>query len=416
MTGPHGPEEPARYPERVLRRRPRALLLALGVVGAVVLLLLGIYLGGHPSSLPGPLRSAFVSNDDERFLSSTLGMIKDDYYRKIPNDQLVNSSLTGAVASLDDKFSHYFDPKTYRQFQDTTNPSFDGIGVTVEQDPKGLRVATVYPGTPAARAGIEPGDLIVAVGTTSLAGRAETVSTGLVRGPDGTTVTLTIEHDGRRRQLQVARSRITQPVVADRVVTRGGRKLADIVFTSFTANSSSQVRQAVDRDLARGAQGIVLDLRGNGGGLLEEAVETASIFINDGTIVSTAGRVVPRHVYTATGGAIKASIPVVVLVDQNTASSAEIVTGALQDRGRARVVGTHTYGKGVFQEIRELSNGGALDITVGQYFLPSGKNLGGRGVSEGAGIQPNVEVRDNPETKTDEALAVALRTLAGEVR
>jgi carboxyl-terminal processing protease len=161
----------------------------------------------------------------------------------------------------------------------------------------------------------------------------------------------------------------------------------------------------------------VLDLRGNGGGLLNEAVDVASIFIPDGTIVSTDGRALARHVYTATGGAIPRSVPVVVLVDRGTASSAEIVTGALQDRRRAEVVGTNTYGKGVFQEIRELPNGGALDLTVGEYFLPSGRNLGGGGVREGRGIAPNVRASDDPATaRRDEALDAALKALAAEPR
>jgi len=121
-------------------------------------------------------------------------------------------------------------------------------------------------------------------------------------------------------------------------------------------------------------------------------------------------------VYTATGGAIPTSIPMVVLVDRGTASAAEIVTGALQDRHRAKVVGTHTYGKGVFQEIQQLSNGGALDITVGEYFTPGGHNLGGGGVKEGAGLRPDIYAIDNPHTHADEALAVALATVAPEVK
>ena len=156
----------------------------------------------------------------------------------------------------------------------------------------------------------------------------------------------------------------------------------------------------------------MLDLRGNGGGLLNEAVQIASIFIPDGKIVSTKGRSRPEHVYDASGGAISTRIPVVVLVNERSASASEIVTGALQDRKRATVVGTHTYGKGVFQEIERLSNGGALDITVGEYFTPSGRNLGGGGVRKGAGITPDVQASDNPKTKPDEALQVALKTVA----
>ena len=191
-----------------------------------------------------------------------------------------------------------------------------------------------------------------------------------------------------------------------------GRRYGLVVFASFTEGSAAQLRAEIDRLLRRGADGILLDMRGNGGGLLNEAVDVASIFIPDGTIVSTDGRSRARHVYTATGGAIARSVPVVVLVDRGSASAAEIVAGALQDRDRARVVGTRTYGKGVFQEIRELSNGGALDLTVGQYFLPSGRNLGGKGVKEGSGIAPDLRAKDDPDTRRDEALEAALRTLA----
>jgi carboxyl-terminal processing protease len=157
---------------------------------------------------------------------------------------------------------------------------------------------------------------------------------------------------------------------------------------------------------------VVLDLRDNGGGLLNEAVSVSSIFIPDGRVVSTKGRARPEHVYEATGGAISKDIPVVVLVNDHSASASEIVTGALQDRHRATVVGTRTFGKGVFQEIEPLSNGGALDITVGEYFLPSGRNLGGGGVKRGAGVTPDVRAKDNPKTPRDEALLAALHQAA----
>jgi len=156
----------------------------------------------------------------------------------------------------------------------------------------------------------------------------------------------------------------------------------------------------------------VLDLRHNGGGLVEEARLVASIFLPEGPIVSTRGRAQPSRTLMAAGGAISTHIPVVVLIDGETASAAEIVTGALQDRHRAKVVGTRTFGKGVFQEVTTLPNGGALDLTVGQYFTPSGRNLGGRGVSRGAGIAPNVKAPDDPKTRRrDETLDAAERVL-----
>jgi carboxyl-terminal processing protease len=144
-------------------------------------------------------------------------------------------------------------------------------------------------------------------------------------------------------------------------------------------------------------------------------VLTASIFIPEGTIVSTNGRARPRRVFEATGNPIDTKIPVVVLVNRDSASASEIVTGALQDRDRAEVVGTRTFGKGVFQEVRRLSNGGALDITVGEYFTPKGHNLGGGGVKQGAGIEPDVKAEDDTGTRNrDEALEVAVKTVAHE--
>lgn len=401
------------------RRSPRIGRAVAGALGALVVLLLGIYLGGHPSGLPRPIRDAFVGDDDTQLMRDALDTIDQIYYRKIDRDQLVNRGIEGAVASLRDQFSHYFDPRTYKRFEQVTNPSFSGIGVTVRPERGGpLAIESVIKGTPAARVGLRRGDRIVAVNGRSLSGRPSSESIALIKGEPGTKVMLTIARDGRRRTRAVERARVTQPVVAGRVVTRGGKRWGDVVFTSFTEGSAVQVHAEVERLLLRrGADGIVLDLRGNGGGLLTEAVDVASIFIPDGTIVSTDGRSRARHVYTATGGAIRRSVPVVLLVDRGTASSAEIVTGALQDRHRAEVVGTNTYGKGVFQEIRELPNGGALDLTVGQYFLPSGRNIGGRGVAEGRGIAPDVRAVDNPDTpRRDEALDVALSELAAESR
>jgi carboxyl-terminal processing protease len=402
----------------VNRRSPRIGRAIAVALGALLVLVLGIYLGGHPSSLPGPLRDAFVS-DDTRLMQQALDTIDDIYYRQVNRDQLVDRGIAGAVASLRDQFSHYFDPRTYKRFEQVTNPSFSGIGVTVRPEHAGpLAIESVIRGTPAARAGLRRGDRIVAVNGRSLTGRPSSESIALIKGKPGTKVALTIARDGRRTMKAVERARVTQPVVAGRLVTRNGSRWGVVIFTSFTEGSAAQVHAEVERLLLRRrADGIVLDLRGNGGGLLTEAVDAASVFISDGTIVSTDGRSRARHVYTATGGAIRRSVPVVVLVDRGTASAAEIVTGALQDRRRADVVGTNTYGKGVFQEIRELPNGGALDLTVGQYFLPSGRNIGGRGVAEGRGIAPDVRAVDNPDTpRHDEALAAALAALAAESR
>jgi carboxyl-terminal processing protease len=394
-------------------RGPRPALVAAGVVLALIV---GLWLGGHPSWLPSPIRNAFVSqSSSDQIVDDVLGLLQRDYYRKINRGQLVDKGLAAAVASLDDPYSHYFSRADYRAFQNQDNPHLSGVGIDVESAPGGLRVLDVFPGSPAARAGLARGDVITSVGSTSLANRSQSFAASQVKGRAGTRVTLTIRLGRRSRVVSMTRADLTVPVTSGRIVTFGAKKIGVVVLTSFTAGSGSQLRSQVKKVLNRGARGIILDLRENGGGLLEEAVNVASIFIADGTIVSTAGRSQPRQVYQAKGGAISSHIPVVVLVDHGTASAAEIVTGALQDRGRARVVGTHTYGKGVFQEIEPLANGGALDFTVGEYFTPSGRNLGGGGVRRGAGITPNIYAATNLRSKADTALRVAERTIAAEI-
>ena len=226
-------------------------------------------------------------------------------------------------------------------------------------------------------------------------------------------MTLGVRSGAKTKTLRLKRAKVDVPIVQSEIKRAGDKKIAWVQLAGFTSGSGDDVKTAVDKELKKGAKGVVLDLRHNGGGLLNEAVTVSSVFLKDGRVVSTKGRSRPEKVYNATGGAIAANIPVVVLVDEGSASASEIVTGALQDRKRAKVVGTRTFGKGVFQEIERLENGAALDITVGEYFTPSGRNLGGGGVRKGAGLTPDIQAEDDPKTAKDEALEKALQTVAG---
>ncbi len=400
------------------RRRPLLPLLAAVVaVLLLVLFFLGIYLGAHPGVLPGFVRNPLVGDKQEQVLREGLAAIRDDYYRKIPEAQLVNRSLDGAVASLGDEFSQYFDPQSYARFQSMEQGTpFAGIGVAVAPDPRGLRVARVFDGSPAQRAGIVTGTLILAANGTSLARRPSSFATGLIRGKPGTSVELTLII-GRRRLTKRVERALMSSIVQSRTLQAGGRKLGYVALNQFASGAHAEVAKAVRREIAQGAKGIVFDLRGNGGGLLDEGVLVSSLFIPKGVIVSTQGRERPKHVYEAEGETVSATIPLVVLVDRGTASASEIVTGAIGDHHRGKIVGTNTFGKGVFQEVRDLPNGGALKITVGEYFTPNGRNLGGGGVKEGKGLNPDIRAMDDPKTLgRDEALVVAERTLAAEIR
>ena len=397
------------------RRNRNPRLIALLVAG-VVLLVAGIWLGGHPGWMPASLRNAFTDTSNGQLVNEELNLIERQYYRPVKRSQLLNQGLAAMVASLQDPYSRYYSPSDYRSFLSQDNPHLNGIGVDVLPNPRGLQVVDVFQGSPAARAGLTQGDLIVKVGTTSLGGRSSTFASNLIKGPPGTAVVLTVVRRGTTHVMRIRRAALSVPVASESLVSYHGIKIGDLTLTAFTDGSGAELRQKVQTALKQHAQALILDLRENGGGLLNEAVNVASIFIPNGTIVSTSGRAQPRQVYLATGNAIAAKIPMVVLVDRDTASAAEIVTGALKDRGRAKVVGTHTYGKGVFQEIEPLSNGGALDITVGEYFTPNGQNLGGGGVVRGAGITPDVKAVENPRAPGDQALRVAERVVAAEVR
>jgi carboxyl-terminal processing protease len=400
------------------RSRPKPLTAVLAVL-LPILLAAGLWLGGHPQDLPGFLRSAFVDDRQTRVVDEAIERIAADYYRPIPANRLANASIAGVVGSLGDRFSHYLTPAEYHEFN--TPPHFAGIGVAVGPQHRGLSIAHVFDSSPAARAGLKAGDVIVGVNGRKLEGLSADSATALIKGVPGTDVQLEIEAPRERRaahgalrKVKITRATISEPVVASVTKTVRHVKLGVVALATFSPGAHGEVREAVEHQLHGGARGIVLDLRSNGGGLVEEAQLVASIFVSKGTIVSTRGRAQPSETLIATGDAIPGSIPVVVLVDGNTASAAEIVTAALQDHRRAAVVGTHTFGKGVFQEQEPLSNGGALEITVGEYFTPDGRNLGGGGVKLGAGITPEVRVPSGVDTP--HGLNVALGTLAAKVK
>ncbi len=378
-----------------------------------VLLVLGVWLGGHPSELPGFARNAFVANHDTEVVDEAIEKVASDYYRPISKSSLASSSIAGMISSLHDPYSTYLTPKEFKGFDQPA--SFAGIGVAVDPKPAGLEVVRVFDASPAQRAGLKAGDTIVAVNGRSLRGVPSVTSTALIKGPPGTGVRLTLTpKSGRRRTVTVTRATISEPVVASAMRTLHGVKLGWVYLATFSEGSHAELYDAVQGLLKAGARGLVLDLRADGGGLVSEARLVASVFVPSGTIVTTRGRTQPTVVLTAAGGAIPTRIPVVVLVDHDTASASEIVTAALQDHHRASVVGTHTYGKGVFQELEPLSGGGAIKITVGEYYTPNGRNLGGSGVKEGAGVTPEVLVPHGIDS--EHGLQVALRTLAAKVK
>ena len=377
----------------------------------VVVFLGGLWLGGHPGSLPDPIRDAFV--EEERSVRTELiESIDDDYFKKVDSKKLEDESLKGIVRALKDRFSSYYTPSEAKEFRQALNAEFEGIGVTVQEDKRGLKIVTVFENTPAQRAKIRKSDVIVAVNGRSIAGVPSDAATGRIKGEAGTKVRLGIQSEGAKkpRTVEVERAKIDVPIARGEMQERDGVKIAHVRLATFSDGAHAAVQEELEPLIKKGAKGIVLDLRGNGGGLLTEAVLVSSLFVEDGLIVSTKGRNRAERKFDAQGSAIAPDLPMVTLVDGGSASASEIVTGALRDKGRATVVGEKTFGKGVFQEVETLSDGSILELTVGSYFLPKGANLADNG------IPPQVKARDLPRTVRDEALPIAVERVARRAR
>jgi carboxyl-terminal processing protease len=371
---------------------------------------------------------AGLLSDDDDPVSEARSVIEANYFKATDSEQLDEDSINGMVSAIkkryDDKFSHYFTPDQLKAFEASTSGRFSGVGLTVTEVQRGLRIARVFPDTPAQRAGLEVGDLIVAVDGKSIEGVSSDVSTARIKGPPGTEVELRIVPvTGEPRDVKLERADVRIPAVEGKLVRSDGHRVGYVYFGTFSSGAHGDLRNEVDRLYRDGAQGLVLDLRGNGGGLLNEAVLCASIFVDHGVIVSTESRTQGDREYDAVGGAIDEH-PTVVLVDKNTASAAEILTAAMKFYDVATVVGTHTYGKGTFQEVIHLPSGGALDLTIGQYLPADGKSI------LGTGVKPEVHAKDNPKTKppksgtpslslthkkTDEGLQGGLRALDAQL-
>ena len=384
-------------------------------VALAALFCAGLWLGGHPAKLPPFMREAFVGTPASLSAEAT-ELIEDNYFRPVGETELGNASLQGMVRELrqrhGDRFTEYFSPENLESFNQTIAGRFSGVGLSIVPVKRGLRAVQVFAGSPAKEAGIAPGDTVVSVDGESIAGQSSTEATQKIKGPEGTEVTLGVRdgETGEVRRLRLTRAEVALPNVSSEVERVDGRELGYVRMLSFSEGVHALLANAVRKVERDGAEGIVLDLRGNPGGLLDEAVLSASVFLPEGeVVVSTDSRTQGESVHKTVGGNLPRR-PVVVLIDRNTASAAEILAAALADNAGSPVVGTRSFGKGVFQEEKKLANGGALKLTVGEYFTPDGVNL-----ARSRGIHPDVKVSDDPATTADEGKERALDALAGRV-
>lgn len=385
------------------RERNRFILgFVAGAVGAAAVAVLIVALTGGFDSNAG------VSADAQ-------DVIEQNYFKPVNGSLLQNASVDGMISALkqryDDQFSHYFDPKELRQFDESNSGHFSGVGLTVNGVKQGLRVSTVLPDSPAKRANIKPDDLIVGVNGKSIVGIPEDASVSRIKGPPGTSVTLSIQSGGhgKAHDVHLDRASVNLPVATSHILRAGPTKVGYVRFATFSSGSHGELASAIGRVDQKGAKGLVLDLRGNPGGQLNESVLAASLFLKKGQrVVSTRSRTQGTKVYDAVGDPLP-SHPTVVLIDHNSASAAEILASALGEHHVATIVGTRSFGKGTFQEVIRLNGGGALDLTIGRYFTANGTSLLGKGIT------PDVKAEDKQGTQKDEALHKALSVLAEQI-
>jgi carboxyl-terminal processing protease len=335
----------------------------------------------------------------DTILAQVRTTLMQSYYRPVPANVLRQPSISAMLSALNDPYTEYLSPTQFRLLRRDTRSSYPGIGVGLLPSDSGLSVVRMKRG-PAFRSGIRPGDVIVSIDGRSTVGAPFEQSVRRILGPAGSTVRLVVHRGTRVFTTEVVRARISAPAVHSKVLVAGKLRIGYVRVTAFKLGAAPVLRLTLAKLRRSNVAGIVLDLRGNPGGVFDQAVAVSSVFLDRGVIVTLVGAH-SRHTYSADGhSAFK--LPLVVLVDRDSASSAEIVAAALHDNRRALLVGEHTFGKGVVQTLRPLPNGAALRLTTARYLTPTGRDIDLRG------IDPDLVGVDNPATKPDEALQTAL--------
>jgi carboxyl-terminal processing protease len=301
--------------------------------------------------------------------------------RPVSQDDLIQAAIRGMLQLLDDPYAAYLDPIAAQESRDLATCSFVGIGVWLVPGPDGLEVSSVLPASPAREAGISPGDVLVAADGHPLRGLSAEEAGRFIRGPEGSAVVLVVRAGGEEREVEVERARIGFDDVQSRLVAP---RVAHARVLQIGEGVAGRLRAGLEELLAQGAQGVVLDLRGNPGGLAEEAAGVAGLFVEDGAVARFADG---DGQLEAQGDALP-PLPLAVLVDGGTASAAELVAGAIQDHGRGVIVGTQTFGKGAVLAVSDLAEGAAVQFTTAEFLTPNGHVIEGRGISPDAPVLP----------------------------
>ena len=327
-----------------------------------------------------------------------LDKIKKEYVDEVDQSEMIDSAINGALQYLD-PYSAYMNPELFKSIETDTKGEFGGLGIEVGMEAGVVKVISPIDDTPASRAGIKAGDYIVKINDKQVQGNSLMEAVKMMRGPVGSKIKLTIRRKGEKKALEkIIKREIIQVQSVESKIFK--KKVAYLRLKSFNINSSKQLVKKINNfEKEDNPTGYILDLRNNPGGLLTSAIKVTDFFLDDGEIVSTKGRraLENRRFFASKGDKINGK-PVIVLINNGSASASEIVAGALKDHKRAIILGENTYGKGSVQSVIPLSDGGGIRLTVSKYYLPSGESI-----SE-VGVAPDifVEESDSFEANTDE--------------
>ncbi len=342
--------------------------------------------------------------------AEVLEKIRKEFVDEVDQSELIDNAINGALQSLD-PYSAYMNPELFDSMQTDTKGEFGGLGIEVGMEAGVVKVIAPIDDTPAAKAGIKAGDYIVKIDDTQVQGKSLMEAVKLMRGPVGSTIELTIRRKGERKAINktIKREIIEIKSVEAKLLKE---KVGYLRLKAFNDNSGEQLIEKIKKiENKERPLGYILDLRNNPGGLLTQAIRVTDFFLDEGEIVSTRGRkaIENRRFFAKKGDRVKGK-PLIVLINNGSASASEIVAGALKDHKRAIILGSNTYGKGSVQSIIPLNNGGGMRITISKYYLPSGQSISGVGVS------PDIFVDDEDDnfqinTETDSQLNYALKLL-----
>lgn len=371
-------------------------------------LLAGSALAGAQAAAP----AATLPLTELRLFTQVFDHVRRGYVDDISDSQLLFSAIEGMLYNLD-PYSRYLDPEAYRALREMTSGHYHGIGVEVASEEGAIRVISPLDETPAARAGIRPGDLIVAIDGASLRELSPSSAGYQLRGPDGSAVELTVVRSEQPEPINITLTR--ELITVDAVRYRAlGSGIGYVRIAQFQQQSAAAFVGALEALQPSSLRGLVIDLRNNPGGLVDAAIEIAATLLDGATVVSTQGRIATANqLFSAELGDLLNGAPVAVLINRGTASAAEIVAGALQDHRRAVVIGTRSFGKGSVQTIIPIDGGGALKLTTARYFTPAGRSIQAHGIDPDIVIERGeLQLSEQPDKPREEDIAGHLEAAA----